>query len=230
MFREDGPLYKMMWTLADMFVINILWLVFSLPIVTIGASTAAAIEVNMRIVKKEESYIWKNFWSAFKKNFIDGTKLFFLLVIIVYFLYLNIQYFFISENLFQLAIISMAAIFTVLCYLYAFPLAVRYVNTTRRTLVNSMFFAIRWPLKTLITLVQVGILLFAYVFFSMILIFDDPGTGMGMFSMFVVVLLPEMILITLAYRGTKVIDAFKELEGQEADKEEAYASTDNFKN
>ena len=220
MFREDGALYKMMWTIADMFFVNFLWLIFCIPIITIGASTAAAIDVNMRIVRKEESYIWKNFWDAFRKNFVDGTKLFFVLALLSYFFYINIQYFMINQSLFHLVIITMSALFMLLAFIYAFPLAVKYENTTRRTLINSVFFALKWPGKLIITLIQVGILFFAYIFFTMILLFDNPGTGMGMFSVFVVVLVPEMILITLAYRGNVVIEAYKKLEGIEDENSE----------
>ena len=226
MFREDGALYKLMWTVADMFVVNFLWLLFCIPVITIGASTAAAIDVNMRIVRKEESYIWKNFWESFRKNFVDGTKLFAVLAVLLYFFYINIQYFIINQSVFHLVIITMSAVFALLAFIYAFPLAVRYENTTRRTMINSIFFSLKWPGMLIITLVQVGLLAFAYVFFTMILVFDDPGTGMGMFSMFVVVLVPEMILITLAYRGNKVIEAYKKFEGIEEEDPDGISGDD----
>ena len=38
LFNMDGPLYKFGNIVFDLFVLNLLWVIFSLPIVTIGAT------------------------------------------------------------------------------------------------------------------------------------------------------------------------------------------------
>ena len=52
--------------------LNFLWLLFSLPIVTIGASTAAAFSVTLKMVDEREGYIAKQFWTAFQGNLKQG--------------------------------------------------------------------------------------------------------------------------------------------------------------
>ena len=40
-FNYDNPIWRFMGRLGDMIVLNLLWLVCSIPVVTIGASTTA---------------------------------------------------------------------------------------------------------------------------------------------------------------------------------------------
>ena len=58
-FSIEGPLYQFFSRLLDMIKLNFLWLLFSLPIITIGASTAAAFSVTLKMVDEREGYIAK---------------------------------------------------------------------------------------------------------------------------------------------------------------------------
>ena len=46
--RYDGPLGRFLNSVADMVLLNLLWLLCSLPVVTIGASTVALYTVTLR--------------------------------------------------------------------------------------------------------------------------------------------------------------------------------------
>ena len=67
----DNPVISGMSRIFDMMCLNVLWLVCSLPIFTIGASTTAMYTVMLKVVKNEEGYIVKGFFKAFKENFIS---------------------------------------------------------------------------------------------------------------------------------------------------------------
>ena len=54
-------------------LLGILWALFSLPVITVGASTAALFQYTLRLTRDEEGYVWKSFWNAFKKNFVPAT-------------------------------------------------------------------------------------------------------------------------------------------------------------
>ncbi|MBQ6393347.1 MAG: DUF624 domain-containing protein, partial [Eubacterium sp.] len=41
-FNADNPFWQIMDTVFDLFVLNTLWLVFCIPVITIGPSTTAA--------------------------------------------------------------------------------------------------------------------------------------------------------------------------------------------
>ena len=63
----DNPIISGMSRIFDMMCLNVLWLVCSLPIFTIGASTTAMYTVMLKVVKNEEGYIVKGFLRHLKR-------------------------------------------------------------------------------------------------------------------------------------------------------------------
>lgn len=57
----DNRIIRILTTLCDFLILNILWLVCSVPVITAGASTTALYSVMFKIIKKEEGYIIKAF-------------------------------------------------------------------------------------------------------------------------------------------------------------------------
>ena len=116
-----------------------MWMLFSLPIVTMGASTVAAMSVALKMVDDEEGYICKSFIKAWKENWKQGTVLWLLSIVACYAVYLDFQLFEAVEgNPIMFLIIGMVSCFIViLCLIYAYPLMARYENTLVRTIQNS---------------------------------------------------------------------------------------------
>ena len=69
--RYDGPLGRFLNSVADMVLLNLLWLLCSLPVVTIGASTVALYTVNLRY-PEDDSGLAKLFFLAFRNNWKQG--------------------------------------------------------------------------------------------------------------------------------------------------------------
>ena len=57
MFDIDNPVWRFMGKVTDMFFLTCLWLLFSLPVVTIGASTCALYYCSMTLASNKEGYI-----------------------------------------------------------------------------------------------------------------------------------------------------------------------------
>ena len=72
-FGIDSPLMKALMKIGDLLCLSILWLAFSLPIVTIGASSAALYAAVHHCLRRQEAGLWKNFWNAFRENFVRST-------------------------------------------------------------------------------------------------------------------------------------------------------------
>ena len=60
-------------TICDLILLNILWLICSLPIITIGASTAALHSVVRKMAACEYYTVWSGFWHGFHENWKQGT-------------------------------------------------------------------------------------------------------------------------------------------------------------
>lgn len=68
-FSQDNPFNDLMSTIGDMAMISAAWTVFSIPVVTIGASTSAACEIARELQEGSSKGIFRSFWTAFKRRF-----------------------------------------------------------------------------------------------------------------------------------------------------------------
>ena len=69
----NNPVMRFIVHVFDCMVLSVLWLVFSLPIVTMGAASTALYSAVFHHVRHDEGYLWQSFWSAFCENFKRST-------------------------------------------------------------------------------------------------------------------------------------------------------------
>ena len=144
-FSTDSGLYRFISKLSQVFFLNVLWLLFSLPIVTIGASTAAACYVALRMTDNEEGYIFRDFKKGFKDNWKQGTVLFLVSAVAAYALYLDFQFFHATDSIVFLIIGIISVFICADALIFSFPLIARYKNTVPHTLQNSFEISTRNP-------------------------------------------------------------------------------------
>lgn len=150
-FSVEGGLYKFMQSLWGLVKINFLWMIFSIPIVTMGAATIAAFDVTMKMVDEEDGYVAHQFVRAFKANLKNGIPLGLLFLFCLYVVWLDFSLFNqIEGNPIVLLIMGMVTAFIfLLAFLFAFPLQARYENTLIATLKNSADISAKFFLRTL---------------------------------------------------------------------------------
>lgn len=165
LFSVDGGLYRFLTRFWDLVKLNFMWLVFSLPIVTIGASTVAAYSVAMKMVDDEEGYVAGSFVRAFKANFRQGVIMGLIFLAATYAIYLDYEINRVSEEgSIPLIVIGIVSVFVyVTAMLYSFPLLARYENGIVATIQNSMEISRRYFGRTLLI---VALLLVEYVIFN----------------------------------------------------------------
>ena len=126
-FDVDGPIYKLMTSLTNIFVLNMCLLISFIPVVTAGPGIVAAYYVCLKMVDNEEGYIVKQFISALKSNFKQGLILEIITLLCAYVVYLDFQIFEAVETnpiIFLIIGIISAFLFT-LSILYAYPQVAR---------------------------------------------------------------------------------------------------------
>lgn len=52
----------------DCICLSVLWVIFSLPVVTMGAAASAVYATVYRHLRRKEGYLWQTFWMTFKDN------------------------------------------------------------------------------------------------------------------------------------------------------------------
>ncbi len=73
LFGMDSPLMGALMKVGDLLCLSVLWLVSSLPVFTIGASSAALYAAVYHCLRRSEAGIWKKYWNAFRDNFKRST-------------------------------------------------------------------------------------------------------------------------------------------------------------
>ena len=69
LFSMDSGIFRFLTRLADLMILNILFIVCCIPIVTIGASVTSLYYVTLKMAVNEEGYIAKAFLKSFRQNF-----------------------------------------------------------------------------------------------------------------------------------------------------------------
>lgn len=163
-FSVDSPFYRFISRFWDLVQLNFFWLLCSLPIVTIGASTVAACSVALKMAEDTEGYIARAFFKAFKENLKCGIPLGILALVAAYAVYLDFQFWNATESALFLVMGIVAVFVFSISFIYAFPLMARYENTFFKTLKNSQEIALRYFFRTLFTvfIMAVEFLLFQW--------------------------------------------------------------------
>lgn len=139
----ENKFFSFMSKIGDFITLNLLFLITCLPVITIGASCCALyFSIKKRILDKE-SYIFHDYFSAWKENFKNATCIRSCFLILFPVLFFFSRYF--ASHLTNLFVVAAYMIF-LLCFLfplmYVFPLQTTFVNTPLHIIKNAFLTAI----------------------------------------------------------------------------------------
>ena len=140
MFNYENPVWQFMGRIADLMILNAMALIFSIPIITIGASWTALYYCTVKIVRKEDTYVWKEFWNSFKSNFKQATIIWLILIPFLAILFVDVLMWYNDPTLLPklLKVTTVIVICIVLAItIYVFPILSHFDNTTRNTIKNA---------------------------------------------------------------------------------------------
>lgn len=167
-FSLDNPVIHFLSEVGDMIVANLLFLICSIPIVTIGASWAALMKVTQTIAAREDQMLLAAFFRAFRENFRQATiswllLLTFLICMLGNYLLITV-YLGGSARTIARAVLALLTVFVLGVGAHLFPLMVRYRNSLRQHCVNAVVLCvIKLPKTLMMLLVNLLPLLVAYV-------------------------------------------------------------------
>lgn len=181
-FALDSPLMQGLSTMADLMLLNIVTLIFCIPIVTIGASLTAAHYVSLKMVRNEESYIIRGFWKSFKQNFKQATGIG--LIVLVAILVLAGDLYIIFAGKIELhsvivALILAATVLACLGLMYVFPVLAKFDNKTSDIFKNAILFSImnlpKSILMLIIYIIPIALMLVAWQAFPLVMLLGISG-------------------------------------------------------
>lgn len=145
-FNMDNKFFAVMGRVADLIILNVIFLICCLPIVTIGASLTALHYVTLKMARNEESYIVKSFFRSFKQNFKQATIINIIMLLIGAVLYLDMHIVTgMSGSLSQVLYIIFIAFgfLYLIVFLYIYPVLSKFYNSIKNTFRNAFLMAVR---------------------------------------------------------------------------------------
>lgn len=151
---KDSAVVGFLNKMTDLIVLNIIWILCCLPILTIGAATTAMYYVNITSIRQGDGYVVRRFLKSFRQNFKQATLLWLLLVAVCLLAVFDFMFWYRQgSGLGKIMIVlSMAVVIVLfLISLYLFPVLAKFEGTLRETIKNSAVFSVGYLPYTLIT-------------------------------------------------------------------------------
>ena len=183
-FSYDSPFSQILLKLAWSCYLNLLWLICSIPVFTIGASTAALYAVTLKIVREREGNLTGQFFRAFRENFRQATVLWLILLGVGMLLagdgYILYHLFRTSQGAAAVfwtlvsALVIAASVAYAIILIYIFPLTASVVNTNLAMLKNSFLIGTHYLFCTILTAgIHFAMFYISVSIFTPILIFGE---------------------------------------------------------
>lgn len=160
-FSMDTPFFRAMSMIGDFMLLNLIWLVCSLPIITIGASTTALIYTGMHLAKGRDGYVIPKFWKSFRQNMVQSTIIYLILLAVGAAIGYSAWYWINQEGMLAIALVIITGgvlIFYLIEVLFVFAVQAKFSNTIGNTMKNALIMGIQNFPITILCLVGWGLL------------------------------------------------------------------------
>lgn len=168
--NPDNKFFTFMGKAFDVVVLNTIWLILCIPIITIVPATTALYYAMVKVVRRERSYAVKEYFRSFKRNFKQGVVFSVIALVLVFVMYIDFRY---AWELMQagessgstyLGVFLVIAFLFSAMYAYVCPVLSRFEMKITGILKTAFVMATRHILTTLVLLVLlVGVLLGCYI-------------------------------------------------------------------
>ena len=147
LFNPDSRIMIFLSRVADLVILNILWLVCCIPVVTIGASTTAMYHVIRHWQKDSVSSVVRDFFQSFKEDFKQATPVYLILLIPTAAVVMNAMMIFNPENSaavpsYLLVIWFISALILLFISSFVYPVMAFFADSIFKTLRNAMVLAL----------------------------------------------------------------------------------------
>ena len=183
-FSYESKFSQLLLKLCNACMLNVLWFVCSLPIVTMGAATTALYYACLKLVRDEDSHVAAQFFRSFRQNFRQATQIWLILLGCGLFLGLD-GYILYHLRLtsggtmgviwtLALAAVIAAALVLVIVLEHVFPLLASVENTSRAMLKNAFLIGTHYLFATILVFAVHFAMFFVVVaWFTPLIVFGE---------------------------------------------------------
>ncbi len=161
---SDSPVIAFLNKLTDLVLLNVLWILCSIPIITMGASVTAMYYVNITSIRCGDGYVVRRFFKSFKENFRRVTPIWLLMILCGILLAGDMIFWdrtggVLGKTMFVIS--AVIAVMLTVVSLWVFPVFAKFEGTRRNLLKNTAAFAVGYLPYTAIVLALTGAVLYA---------------------------------------------------------------------
>lgn len=185
-FNLDSPMMRGMSKIADLLILNLLVIVTSIPIITIGASMSAMHYVLIKLSRNEGTSVAQMYFKSFKENFAQGTVLWLVNIAVIALVAFDMYLVFFTENTIPMpvfVVVVAVGILILMTCMYFYPLQARFINPVGKTIRNSFFvMVLNFPKSILMVIlyaIPVALVCIAFFMIPFVLLFGFTGPGYG---------------------------------------------------
>ncbi len=152
----DGPVFEFLNKMADLIILNLLFVLCSIPIITIGDSLTALAYVLLKKKEGSEGYLWKQFFHSFKENFKQSTIIWVFMLLAAVVLAVDFSMLSAFSGAFKMVlmvVVLLGLFFWLVLAIYAFPLQSRFENPIKQTIKNAILMSLANAPKTILMIV-----------------------------------------------------------------------------
>lgn len=177
-FNLESPLWNILNKITDVIILSLLFIVTSIPVVTIGASLTAMYYQMFRLSENTEGNIVKGYFKSFAENFKKATPVWLICLLAGAFLagdlYICIKMRMPAATFFM-AVISVLAVFYVMFITYLFPLLSRCIADTKKIVFMAFMMSVKELPRTIFLIFITGIMIAVGVFVTAPFLAVAPG-------------------------------------------------------
>ena len=158
-FSTEGKIYSGMERIYQILLLNSIFIISCLPVVTIGAALASAYGTAYKMIDHSEGVLYKEYLRQLKLNMLPATKLWVLILAVIgagFWTFPYAQSFMVGNKIaYYLTMVFIT--FLVLMSLYLFPLIARFDNSLSGTVVNAMILSLKHlPQSIIVFFITIG--------------------------------------------------------------------------
>lgn len=145
LFSIDSPFGQKLTLLSNLVLLNLLWIICSVPIITMGAATSAMYHVIFLYITNQDDAVFKPFFKAFASSLKQVTPIWILHFLVGFMMVAEIFYLQQDESAGLKLLFAVIVLFFLAVGGYLYPLMGRYDTTGKQALWNSLTLTLRHP-------------------------------------------------------------------------------------
>ena len=172
-FGIDNPFFAFMGRVGDILILNILFVITSIPVVTIGMSLSAMYRVTLRMARKECNYVAKEYFRACREEWKKSTVIWLIMLMSGGVLVLDVT---VGKDMWNALNAAVGALIFIwgMLFTYVFAVQARFENTVKNIFKNALYMAVRHFPFTVIMMVLNAIPAVCILFGSMTMALATP--------------------------------------------------------